>query len=121
VAILAGRLVSKNPPPSIETEEKNIVRKKTGNPALEGAKLVFASPYLVSIIGIVGLYEIVSTVMDFQFTATIEHYLDGPAIGRQFSTVFTITNWVSLIVQFFRIVRFPRPPDSMGRQPAQYR
>jgi AAA family ATP:ADP antiporter len=101
VAILAGRLVSKNPPPSIETEEKNIVRKKTGNPALEGAKLVFASPYLVSIIGIVGLYEIVSTVMDFQFTATIEHYLDGPAIGRQFSTVFTITNWVSLIVQFF--------------------
>ncbi|UCC81071.1 MAG: MFS transporter [Candidatus Zixiibacteriota bacterium] len=101
VAIMAGRLVSKNPPPSIEAEKQDRARKKAGNPALEGAKLVFASPYLVSIIGIVGLYEIVSTIMDFQFTATIEHYLDGPAIGRQFATVFTITNWVSMLVQFF--------------------
>ncbi len=40
-------------------------------------------------------------MMDFQFTATIEHYLDGPAIGKQFSTVFSITNWVSLLVQLF--------------------
>ncbi|UCE67090.1 MAG: MFS transporter [Candidatus Zixiibacteriota bacterium] len=100
VAIIAGRLVSKNPPPSVKTVKENKSIKKGGNPALEGAKLVFSSPYLISIIGIVGLYEIVSTIMDFQFTATIEYYLDGPAIGRQFSTVFTITNWVSMLVQF---------------------
>lgn len=101
IAVIAGRLVAKNPPPSVETVKKDIPAKKKGNPALEGARLVFASPYLISIIGIVGLYEIVSTIMDFQFTATIEHYLDGPAIGRQFSTIFTITNWVSMLVQFF--------------------
>jgi AAA family ATP:ADP antiporter len=73
----------------------------TGNPALEGARLVWRSPYLLSIAGIVGLYEIVSTVLDFQFTSTIAHYLDGPASGAQFSTVFAITNVVSMGVQLF--------------------
>jgi AAA family ATP:ADP antiporter len=98
VAVTAGRLVEKNPPPerAIETPQKT-----ASNPAIEGARLVFRSRYLLSIVAIVGLYEIVSTVMDFQFTATIEHYLDGPAIGRQFSTIFTITNWVSMFVQLF--------------------
>ncbi|MFQ5637256.1 MAG: Npt1/Npt2 family nucleotide transporter, partial [bacterium] len=74
---------------------------KNGNPAFEGGKLVFASPYLLSIVGIVGLYEMVSTIMDFQFTETISHYLDGDAIGRQFATAFLITNITSLIVQLF--------------------
>ena len=39
--------------------------------------------------------------MDFQFTETIAHYLDGADICRQFSTVYTLTNIVSLIVQLF--------------------
>jgi AAA family ATP:ADP antiporter len=39
--------------------------------------------------------------MDLQFTSTIAHNLDGPAIGRQFSTVFAITNVVSMCVQLF--------------------
>jgi AAA family ATP:ADP antiporter len=70
-----------------------------GNVALEGARIVFASPYLLSIAGIVGFYEIVSTVMDFQFTSTVAHYLEGDAIGAHFSTVFAITNVVSMLVQ----------------------
>jgi AAA family ATP:ADP antiporter len=72
-----------------------------GNAATEGARLVFSSPYLLSIVAIVGLYEIISTIMDFQFSATISHFLDGPAIGEQFALVFTITNWLSLFVQLF--------------------
>ena len=48
---------------------------------------------------IVGLYEIVSTVMDFQFTATIVHYLEGDAIGRQFATMYAFTNVVAMVVQ----------------------
>jgi len=40
-------------------------------------------------------------VMDFQFTSTIAHYLSGPAIGKQFATVFAITNIVSMLVQLF--------------------
>jgi AAA family ATP:ADP antiporter len=61
--------------------------------------LVFRSPYLLSIVAIVGLYEIVSTILDFQFTSTIAHYLEGAAIGRQFSIVFAVTNTVALLVQ----------------------
>lgn len=100
ISAAAGRLVEKNPPP--EKPELGIdTSRPTGNPALEGARLVLGSRYLLSVVAIVGLYEIVSTVMDFQFTATIEHYLDGPAIGKQFSTVYSITNWVSMLVQVF--------------------
>ena len=101
VAFGAGRMVERNPPPEPEPEPSEVEQKGEGNPALEGARLVFRSPYLLSIVAIVGLYEIVSTVMDFQFTSTIAHYLDGPAIGKQFSTVFAITNIVSMLVQLF--------------------
>ncbi|MBD3240278.1 MAG: hypothetical protein GF331_06800, partial [Chitinivibrionales bacterium] len=71
------------------------------NLAVGGARLVFRSSYLLAIAAIVAVYEIVSTVMDFQFTATIEHYLTGQDIARQFTTVYMITNWVSLLVQIF--------------------
>jgi AAA family ATP:ADP antiporter len=101
VAFGAGRMVEKNPPPEPEPEPSEFEQKVEGNPALEGARLVFRSPYLLSIVAIVGLYEIVSTVMDFQFTSTIAHYLDGAAIGKQFSTVFAFTNIVSMLVQLF--------------------
>jgi AAA family ATP:ADP antiporter len=99
VAWAAGRLVDRDPPPEPEPSEAEPAPAKAGNPALEGARLVLRSPYLLSVVGIVGLYEIVSTVMDFQFTSTIAHYLEGEAIGRQFATVFAITNVVSLLVQ----------------------
>ncbi len=72
-----------------------------GNAATEGARLVFSSRYLLSIVAIVGLYEIISTIIDFQFTFTVSHYLDGADIGRHFALVYSITNWVSLLVQLF--------------------
>lgn len=101
VAFGAGRMVDRNPPPEPESQDPEPEEQLEPNPALEGAQLVFRSPYLLSVVAIVGLYEIVSTVMDFQFTSTIAHYLEGPAIGRQFSTVFAITNAVSMLVQLF--------------------
>jgi AAA family ATP:ADP antiporter len=101
VASGAGRMVEKDPPPEPEVAPAGLEEKGKGNPALEGARLVFSSPYLLSIVAIVGLYEIVSTVMDFQFTSTIDYYLSGPAIGKQFATVFAITNIVSMVVQLF--------------------
>jgi ATP:ADP antiporter, AAA family len=108
VALLAwgaGRVVRSGAVegPPISAQEDTSEPKPAGeaNAALEGARLVFRSPYLLSIVAIVGLYEVVSTVLDFQFTSTIAHYLSGPAIGRQFATVFTITNVTSLVVQLF--------------------
>ncbi len=100
VAFAAGRLVARNPPPE-RKQESAPDRPSGGNPALHGARLVFRSPYLLSIAAIVGLYEIVSTTMDFQFTATVAHYLEGDAVGRQFTTVYAITNVLALLVQLF--------------------
>lgn len=102
IAAYAGRHISRHPPepitPVVPQHEEN---KSSANPALEGAKLVFRSRYLLSIVGIVGLYEIASTTMDFQFTSTIAHYLDGPAIGKQFTTAYRIMNVTSMCVQLF--------------------
>ena len=85
----------------MEQAEPKAEPKAEENPALEGARLVFRSKYLLAIVAIVGLYEMVSTIMDFQFTATVEHFLSGDDIGVQFSTVYALTNWVALFVQFF--------------------
>jgi len=102
IASSAGRTVSRHLPESITpAASQPKVKRSSGNPALEGAKLVFRSRYLLAIVGIVGFYEVASTLMDFQFTSTIAHYLDGPAIGKQFSTIYTITNMVSMLVQLF--------------------
>lgn len=99
VAYAAGRIVDADPTQSKgkPAEPESV----SGGVAVEGARIVFRSPYLLSIVAIVGLYEIVSTVMDFQFTSTVSHYLEGEAIGEQFSTVFAITNVISMLVQLF--------------------
>ena len=106
VASAAGRLAARNDAEldaclkeqsSAQAPEKD----EPGNAALEGARLVFSSPYLLSIVAIVFCYEIISTVLDFQFTSTIAHYLNGPAIGEQISLVFAITNGASLAIQLF--------------------
>jgi AAA family ATP:ADP antiporter len=97
LALAAGRIVDRNPPP--ERPHTDAEPQEGASSAIEGARLVFRSPYLLAIVAIVGLYEIVSTVLDFQFSATVSHYLDGAAIGAQFSRVFWITNIVAMLVQ----------------------
>ncbi|MBN1946030.1 MAG: hypothetical protein JW797_10160 [Bradymonadales bacterium] len=75
--------------------------KAVAQAAFEGGQLVLKSRYLLAILGIVGLYEMVSTIMDFQFSATISHFLDNSAIDRQFATIYVLTNIVAMIVQLF--------------------
>ncbi len=101
VALAAGRLVSKNPPEYKVVSPEQVKAKKKSNLITEAGKLVFASKYLLSIVAIVGLYEIVSTTIDFQWTSTILNYLDGPAIGVQFSRIYWISNSVAMFVQLF--------------------
>ncbi len=71
-----------------------------GGAALDGARMVFRSRYLLAIVGLVGLYEFVSQILDYQFTATVTHYVAG-STGAHFSTVYAITNLVALVVQLF--------------------
>jgi len=101
VATAAGRIAKRNDSLQLSEQKPPKETKKEANAAIEGAKLVFASPYLLSIVAIVFCYEIVSTILDFQFTSTIAHYLDGEAIGQQISLVFSITNGASLVIQLF--------------------
>jgi len=82
------------------TPSKDLKATST-NPAIEGATLVFRSRYLLAIVGIVGIYEMVSTIMDYQFTETVSHFLVGDAIGQQFATVYSITNIAAMLVQLF--------------------
>jgi AAA family ATP:ADP antiporter len=104
LAVAAGRIVDRTALPEQELEievEKGEEKKDRGNAALEGAKLVFRSKYLLAIVGVVGFYEIASTVLDFQFTSTVAHYVSGEDMAGHFSTVYTITNFMAMFVQLF--------------------
>lgn len=101
VALAAGRLVSKNPPEYKVVPLKQKKIKKKSNLLTEAGKLVFASKYLLSIVAIVGLYEIVSQTMDFQFSSTIEYFLNGEAIKIQFANIALISTCVAMFVQLF--------------------
>ena len=109
IAVLAGFAARSLKLPK---EVPNAVKEPplVGNAATEGARLVFGSRYLLSIVAIVGLYEMVSTVMDFQFTSAVVHYVDGPDLGEYFSRVFAFTNMFGLVVQLlfasFILTRF---------------
>jgi len=98
VALLAGRQVAKNPPPEPEAPATP-VQEPTGNPALSGARLVARSRYLLALVTMVGVYELVSTILDFQFTATIEALVPDDERGAAFSTVYAATNIFSMIFQ----------------------
>ena len=108
LAVLAGRLVAGGMRQKAESQQKAaksaadtevVAAAEQGNAAIEGAKLVFRSRYLLAIVAIVGLYEMVSTIMDFQFTSTVEHLVPADQLGAVFGSVFAITNWVAFFVQ----------------------
>ena len=101
LAYFAGRLVNQQRRPIRATPPPASPELPARNVAFEGARIVMRSRYLMSIVAIVGLYEIISTILDFQFVSTILHYLDGGDIGEQFATAYAIMNWVSLFVQLF--------------------
>lgn len=67
-----------------------------------GVGLVLRSSYLLSLVAIVGLYELVSTLVDFQFTTGILELARSDAErDRAFATVYATTNWLSMGIQLF--------------------
>ena len=98
VAMAAGAVVRRNPPPEVSTTSQDKAEPE-GNPAIEGARLAFRSPYLLSIVAIVGLYEMVSNIMDFQFTSAVFHFLEGDVAKAHLFRIFAFTNWAALFVQ----------------------
>jgi AAA family ATP:ADP antiporter len=99
VAGAAGaRVASVAPAPKSGGDEPS----DAGNPAIAGARLVFRSRYLLAIVAVVGIYEIVSTILDYQFTTAIVQLVEDVEDRRQhFASVFAFTNWFSMFVQLF--------------------
>jgi AAA family ATP:ADP antiporter len=76
---------------------------ETGNPAVEGAKLVAASRYLLAIAAIVFLYEIVSQILDYQYSTAAESLQGAGATQAFFGQVGTIIGVVSVVTQLFLV------------------
>ena len=87
-------------------EQNTPEEKKKGQPsvsaATEGAKLVFSSKYLLAILAIIGLYEIVSNIIEFQLSAAVEtSAMEGVEIDAFFGTYGQLIGIVSILVQLF--------------------
>jgi AAA family ATP:ADP antiporter len=84
--------------PDNDDEEK----RSTMSAALEGARLVFQSKYLLAILAIIGLYEMVSNVIEFQLSASVEtSAMQGPDIDAFFGTYGLLISVVSISAQLF--------------------
>jgi AAA family ATP:ADP antiporter len=81
-------------------EEHEVVEE--GNAFLEGGRLVFQSKYLLGIAAVIGLYEMVSNVVDFQLSMLVEQNItSGPERDAFFGIVGQATSLVSIGVQLF--------------------
>jgi len=98
-AYFAGKLATDTPSQNSQSSKQE--KSQKSNAAFEGAKLVLTSKYFLSIVLIVGLYEMVSTIMEFQFTNAILNLVPGPEIGNAFNTAFMSMNVLAMVVQLF--------------------
>ncbi|MBN2732704.1 MAG: hypothetical protein JXR26_09765 [Balneolaceae bacterium] len=85
-----------------DRKEESKEGRKTVSAALEGAKLVFSSKYLLAILGIIGFYEIISNIIEFQLSASVEmSAMQGTEIDSFFGTYGLLIGLVSISVQLF--------------------
>jgi AAA family ATP:ADP antiporter len=69
--------------------------------AFDGIRMVLKSKYLLSIVGILALYEFCSQILDFQFSSVLAAQMSGGRdIQAYLAGVYLITNILSLVVQF---------------------
>jgi AAA family ATP:ADP antiporter len=82
--------------------EEEEVMEAEENAFLEGARLVFQSRYLLAMAAVLGLYEMVSNIVDFQLAAVVERQITT-AVERDtfFGFVGQATSLVSIGVQLF--------------------
>jgi AAA family ATP:ADP antiporter len=73
---------------------------KNGSALFEGARLVKKSHYLTGIAATILLYEVVSNVVDFQLSATVQRMIEGDTERDAFfALVGQVTGIVSVVVQ----------------------
>ncbi len=64
-----------------------------------GIDVVMRSRYLIGIMGLVCLYEMVSTLVDYQFSATVMHFVEDAYLGDAFSRIYSFTNLLAVLAQ----------------------
>jgi len=99
VMVIASLVAKVRPRETAKGTTSSLLTGFDAGAGLAGARVVGRSPYLISIVVLVAMYELVSAVLDFQFSATTTHFLDSKAIDQHLATVFMITNWASLAIQ----------------------
>ncbi|MGE3151955.1 MAG: NTP/NDP exchange transporter [Nitrospiraceae bacterium] len=70
---------------------------------IEGARLVVRSPYLVSIAGIMGCYEIASQLVDYQFKLTAQGMSGVRATQAFLTDIYLYSNLLSVFAQLFLV------------------
>ncbi|NBC04773.1 MAG: MFS transporter [Bacteroidetes bacterium] len=102
VMIAIGYIVNYYSTHKQEAPQKPCAEGRRCSAIFEGADIVFRSKYLLAIVGIIGFYEMVSNIVDFQLSATIATSISGDLEkDAYFGLVGQITSIVSLIVQLF--------------------
>jgi AAA family ATP:ADP antiporter len=82
--------------------EADEVFENDDNVFAEGARLVFQSKYLLGIAAVLGLYEMVSNIVDFQLSVIVERQIaSGVERDTFFGIVGQATSLVSIGVQLF--------------------
>jgi AAA family ATP:ADP antiporter len=71
------------------------------NAALDGARLVLASKYLLAVAMITFLYEINSQILDYQYSTAAEALEGAEGTQAFFGRIGTIVGVVSVVTQFF--------------------
>ena len=70
-----------------------------GNPALVGARLISRSRYLAAIVIMAGAYELISAIIDFQFTSAVVNGVPEERVSSLFADVYMVTNLAALAIQ----------------------
>jgi len=83
--------------------EKQKEQKEKTNAAMEGARLVFQSRYLLAVVGTVFLYELVSQILDYQYSTAAETLAGAGATQEFFGLVTAIIGVVSVVTQLFLV------------------
>jgi ATP:ADP antiporter, AAA family len=71
--------------------------------AIEGAKLVASSRYLSAVTAIIFLYELVSQILDYQYSTAAEALEGAGATQAFFGEITSIISFVGILTQFFLV------------------
>jgi AAA family ATP:ADP antiporter len=84
-------------------QERTPGELKKVNAAVEGAKLVFSSKYLIAIVMIVFLYELASQILDYQYKLAAQSLVGTGVTQAFFGQIGAIVGVVSVVTQIFLV------------------